>query len=102
MKLIDKDSEDINNHGQSSSPLKTKSSYNSNNNNNYKINTNGKKQSFSQEALAGFCYCIASISMVLMNKLVLSSFNVHVPNTLLFLQCFVSVLSITSLLLNSI
>lgn len=45
----------------------------------------------SKETFAGCCYCIVSLSMVLMNKAVLSSFDFHAPNSLLFFQCTMSV-----------
>lgn len=45
----------------------------------------------SKEIFAGCCYCIISLSMVLMNKAVLSSFDFHAPNSLLFFQCCMSV-----------
>lgn len=41
---------------------------------------------------AGLCYCVASGSMVLLNKHALASFNFNCPNSLLFFQCFLSVL----------
>lgn len=41
--------------------------------------------------VAGACYCLASISMVLLNKVALSSFQFHSPNALLFFQCMLAV-----------
>lgn len=41
---------------------------------------------------AGACYCLASMSMVLLNKVALSSFDFGSPNALLFYQCALCVL----------
>ncbi|PSC75907.1 GDP-mannose transporter GONST1-like [Micractinium conductrix] len=41
--------------------------------------------------LAGLCYVIASIAMILLNKTALSSFNFESINSLLFFQCALSV-----------
>eukprot|EP00803_Ostreobium_quekettii_P002137 evm.model.scf_577EXC.11 EVM.evm.TU.scf_577EXC.11 scf_577EXC:75761-76822(-) len=43
------------------------------------------------ELLSGVCYCVASISMVLLNKMVLSGFAFDAPNALLLFQCVVAV-----------
>ena len=50
---------------------------------------------WSQELISGVCYCSASISMVLLNKLVLSYFDFDAPNSLLFFQCVVAVVLVT-------
>ncbi len=41
--------------------------------------------------VAGAAYCAASVTMVLVNKLALSSFNFTSPTGLLWFQCFVCV-----------
>lgn len=41
--------------------------------------------------VAGAAYCAASVTMVLVNKLALSSFNFRSPTGLLWFQCFVCV-----------
>ncbi|KFM24148.1 GDP-mannose transporter GONST1 [Auxenochlorella protothecoides] len=43
--------------------------------------------------LAGTLYCIASMSMVLLNKVALSSFSFASPNALLFFQCALCVVA---------
>ncbi|KAK9810246.1 hypothetical protein WJX72_007245 [[Myrmecia] bisecta] len=43
------------------------------------------------QVVAGISYCIASASMVLLNKATLSSFGFHAPTSLLFFQCMTCV-----------
>lgn len=45
------------------------------------------KRSSTTVAVAGAAYCGASVTMVLVNKLALSSFNFHCPTALLWFQC---------------
>ena len=42
--------------------------------------------------VSGAAYCVASASMVLLNKAALSSFDFDSTNSLLFFQCFVCVI----------
>lgn len=43
---------------------------------------------------AGLAYCVASASMVLLNKLALSSFNFHSLTMLLIFQCLFCVVAV--------
>ncbi|GMH37607.1 hypothetical protein BSKO_05480 [Bryopsis sp. KO-2023] len=55
-----------------------------------------KSRSFpvSVEVISGCCYCGTSVGMVLLNKAVLSSFDFHAPNSLLFFQCAMALVMI--------